>query len=88
MNALEDRLRDAYRALADTVDPAGIPGLTVSTGPRLTVSRRMRFVSALAAAAAARAETKRIRRDRVTRGPVLTARPGIPAGLTVSARAR
>jgi hypothetical protein len=52
VNALEDRLRDAYRALADTVDPAGIPGLTVSTGPRLTVSRRMRFVSALAAAAA------------------------------------
>lgn len=52
MNALEDRLRDAYRALADTVDPAGVPGLAVSTNPRLTLSRHMRFVSALAAAAA------------------------------------
>ena len=50
MSALEDRLRDTYRALADTVDPAGIPDLTVGAEPRATGP--MRLVSALAAAAA------------------------------------
>jgi hypothetical protein len=52
MTALEDRLRDAYRAVADTVDPATIPGLTEGTEPRATLSRRMSFVMPLVAAAA------------------------------------
>jgi len=52
VNTLEDRLRDAYRAVADTVDPATIPDLAVRTEPRAALSRRMRFVIPLAAAAA------------------------------------
>lgn len=52
MNDLEDRLRDAYRALADTVDPAEIPDLTVATESRATLTRPMRLITALAAAAA------------------------------------
>jgi len=52
MSALEDRLRDAYRAIADTVDPATIPGLAAETEPRATRSGRMSFVMPLAAAAA------------------------------------
>jgi hypothetical protein len=52
VSTLEDRLRDAYRAVADTVDPATVPGLTVRTKPRAALSRRMRFVMPLAAAAA------------------------------------
>jgi hypothetical protein len=51
VNTLEDRLRDAYSALADTVDPATIPDRAVSTGPRATVPRRTLLASALAAAA-------------------------------------
>jgi len=52
VNALEDRLRDAYRAAADTIDPATIPSLAVSMQPPATSSRWMRFVTPLAAAAA------------------------------------
>lgn len=50
MSVLEDRLRDTYCALADTVDPAEIPDLTVGAEPRAT--RPMRLVTMLAAAAA------------------------------------
>lgn len=50
MSALEDRLRDIYRALADTVDPAEVPDLTV--GRARAGARPMLLVSALAAAAA------------------------------------
>jgi len=52
VNDLEDRLRDAYRALADTVDPAEIPELTVGTESRVGLARPMRLATALAAAAA------------------------------------
>jgi hypothetical protein len=52
VNSLEDRLRDAYRAVVETIDPATIPGLAVSTQPRATLPRRMRIVTPLAAAAA------------------------------------
>jgi hypothetical protein len=52
VNALEDRLRDAYRAVADTIDPAAIPSLAVSTRPPATSSRWLRLVTPLAAAAA------------------------------------
>ena len=52
MNAPDDRLRDAYRAVADTVDPATIPALAVPPQPRATLRQRMRFVTPLAAAAA------------------------------------
>jgi hypothetical protein len=51
VSTLEDRLRDAYRAVADTVHPATIPGLAARAEPRV-LSRRMRFVIPLAAAAA------------------------------------
>ncbi len=50
MSALEDRLRDTYCTLADTVDPREVPDLTVSRERAGT--RPMRLVSALAAAAA------------------------------------
>lgn len=52
MSALEDRLRDVYRAVASTVDPATIPDLPVNTEPRAAVSRRIRFITPFAAAAA------------------------------------
>jgi hypothetical protein len=52
VNDLEDRLRDAYRALADTVDPAEIPDLNVATESRASLARPMRLITALAAAAA------------------------------------
>jgi hypothetical protein len=52
VNGLEDRLCDAYRAVAATVDPATIPGPPVSTRPRAIPSRRMRFAVPVAAAAA------------------------------------
>jgi hypothetical protein len=50
VSALEDRLRDTYRALADTVDPRGVPDLTA--GRERARTRPVRMVSALAAAAA------------------------------------
>lgn len=52
MNALEDRLRDLYRALAGTIDPAEIPDLAVGTKARGTLTGPMRLATALAAAAA------------------------------------
>ena len=52
MSAVEDRLRDAYRAVADTIDPATIPSVAVPTPSRAALSRRMRFVAPVAAAAA------------------------------------
>jgi hypothetical protein len=52
VSTLENRLRDAYRAAADTIDPATIPSLTVGADSRATLSRRMRFAAPLAAAAA------------------------------------
>lgn len=52
MNTLEDRLRDAYRAIVDTIDPATIPSLDVSTKPPARSSRWIRFATPLAAAAA------------------------------------
>ena len=52
MSTLENRLRDAYRAAADTIDPATIPSLAASAGPRAAVPRRVRFAAPLAAAAA------------------------------------
>jgi hypothetical protein len=52
VSALEDRLRDAYRAVADTVDPSTILGVPEKTEPRAAVSRRNRFIMPLAAAAA------------------------------------
>ena len=52
MSDLEDRLRDVYRAVADTVDPATILGVPVKTEPRAAVSRRIRFITPFAAAAA------------------------------------
>ncbi len=52
MNALQDRLRDLYRALADTVDPAEIPDLAVVTKPHATKAGPKRGITALAAAAA------------------------------------
>ena len=55
MNDLESRLRDAYRAAADTIDPATIPGLAVSAEPRAALSWRMRLVRHLAPIAAAAA---------------------------------
>jgi hypothetical protein len=50
VTALEDRLRDIYRALADTVDQAEIPDLTIAAKQR--VARPARVAAALAAAAA------------------------------------
>jgi hypothetical protein len=52
VNALEDRLRDAYRAVADTVDPATIPAPPAPTRPRAASPGWTRFVVPLAAAAA------------------------------------
>jgi hypothetical protein len=47
---LQDRLRDSYRALADTVDPAQIPDMTVGAESR--AAGPMRLAGALATAAA------------------------------------
>jgi hypothetical protein len=52
VSTLENRLRDAYRAAAGTIDPATIPSLAVSTRSRAALSRRARFAAPLAAAAA------------------------------------
>lgn len=52
MNVLEDRLRDAYRAAADTIDPATVANPPMSAHFRATLSRRMRILTPLAAAAA------------------------------------
>jgi hypothetical protein len=52
VNTLEDRLRDAYRAIVDSIDPATIPSLDVSTKPRASSSRWMRVAAPLAAAVA------------------------------------
>lgn len=52
MNDLEDRLRDAYRAAADTIDPATVPSPPVSMRRRVNFSQRMRILTPLAAAAA------------------------------------
>ncbi|HEX4659785.1 MAG TPA: hypothetical protein VH307_20550 [Streptosporangiaceae bacterium] len=52
MNTLEDRLRDAYGAVAGTIDPATVLSLAVSTQPPATSFRWIRFVAPLAAAAA------------------------------------
>jgi hypothetical protein len=52
VNVLEDRLRDAYRAVADTIDPATVATPPRSTHWRATFSRRMRLLTPLAAAAA------------------------------------
>lgn len=50
MSSLEDRLRDIYGALADTVDPSEVPDLPV--GRERGRTRSIRLVSILAAAAA------------------------------------
>jgi hypothetical protein len=55
MNRLEDRLRDAFRADADTVRPEAIPGVPVRPARRAPAwrrSRRARILIPLAAAAA------------------------------------
>jgi hypothetical protein len=52
VNVLEDRLRDAYRAVADTIDPATVASPPRSTHWRAALSRRMRLLTPLAAAAA------------------------------------
>jgi len=52
VNSLEDRLRDAFGAVADTIDPATVPSPAVRMRPRAISSRRMRFVAPFAAAAA------------------------------------
>ena len=52
MNTMEDRLRDAYRAVAGTVDPETIPGPPGSPRPRGVMSRWTRVAVPLAAAAA------------------------------------
>jgi hypothetical protein len=50
---LENRLRDAYRAAADTIDPTTIPSLLVRAEPQAVPSRRMRLAGHLAPVAAA-----------------------------------
>jgi hypothetical protein len=52
VNALDDRLRDMFRAVADTVDPTTVPNPAVRTQPQAISSRRMRFIAPFAAAAA------------------------------------
>lgn len=52
MNVLEDRLRDAYRAVADTIDPATVASPPRSTRRPATLSRWTRILTPLAAAAA------------------------------------
>jgi hypothetical protein len=52
VKAVEDRLRDAYQALADTIDPATTPSMSASTRPLAISSRRIRFLAPFAAAAA------------------------------------
>ena len=52
MNALEDRLRDAYRAVAGTIDPATVASPPRSTHRPAVLSRWMRVLTPLAAAAA------------------------------------
>lgn len=52
MNDLEDRLRDAFRAAADTVDPATVATSPLRARPRAALSRRVRILAPLAAAAA------------------------------------
>lgn len=52
MNAPEDRLRDAYRAVADTIDPATVATPAMSTHRPATLSRWTRILTPLAAAAA------------------------------------
>jgi hypothetical protein len=55
VSTLESRLRDAYRAAADTIDPATIPGLPPSAEPHAARSRRVRLSRHLAPLAAAAA---------------------------------
>lgn len=55
MSTLESRLRDAYRAAADTIDPATIPGLPPSAEPHAARPRRVRLSRHLAPLAAAAA---------------------------------
>ena len=52
MSAPEDRLRDAYRAVADTIDPATVASPLGSTHRPATSSRWTRILTPLAAAAA------------------------------------
>jgi WD40 repeat protein len=52
VNDLEDRLRDAYRAVADTIDPATVAIPPMSTHRPATFSRWMRILTPLATAAA------------------------------------
>jgi hypothetical protein len=51
VNELEERLRDAYRAAADVIDPATVPNQPASTRWRGRSFRRMSFLTPLAAAA-------------------------------------
>lgn len=54
MNTVEDRLRDAYRAAANTVNPDSVPGLSdqVTRVARRPRSRRLQFALPAVAAAA------------------------------------
>jgi hypothetical protein len=47
VSTLENRLRDAYRAAADIIDPATIPSLAASAESRAALSQRVRFASGL-----------------------------------------